>query len=99
MAVYLVGQLRVKHWDWYAEYKKVTETLVEKYSGKYLVKGGKTEQLEGNESLPSALVVIEFPTTEHARQWYRDPEYKPMIELRNASEVETTLLLVEGVSA
>ena len=98
MAVYLVGQLHVKNWGWYNEYRTVTEALVEKHAGKYLVKGGKTEQLEGNAPPPSALVVLEFPTDEHLQQWYQDPEYEPMIQLRKDNGVETTLLMVEGFS-
>jgi uncharacterized protein (DUF1330 family) len=54
--------------------------------------------LEGNAPPPSALVVIEFPTEEHLQQWYQDPEYEPMIQLRKDNGVETTLLMVEGFS-
>ena len=98
MAVYLFGKLKVKNWDWYAEYKVVVEALVEKHSGKYLVKGGKIEQLEGSEAPPGAVVLVEFPSMEHVHQFYQDPEYRPMIELRKVSGVDTTLLVVEGFS-
>jgi len=54
------------------------------------------ETLEGTMPLPSVMVVLEFPTMEHARAWYHDPEYAPLIKLRQGgSEVE--LVLVEGV--
>jgi uncharacterized protein (DUF1330 family) len=98
MAVYLIGQLRVQKWDWYQQYQEVTEKLVRKYDGKYLVKAARLDQLEGSRSVPSAVVVIEFPSKEHAQQWYQDPDYQPMIELRKFSEVDTELLLADGFS-
>lgn len=94
MAVYIVGQLRVTNWDWYKEYRSITEPLVAKHGGKYVVKGGNPETLEG--AGVDALIVIEFPSQEHARQWHNDPDYAAMIQLRNKSGVETQLLLATG---
>ena len=99
MSVYLLGQLRVKNWSWYKQYQEVTEVLVKKYDGRYLVKSAQVDQLEGGPTPPSAVVVIEFPSEEHAQQWYQDPDYQPMIELRKISDVDTELLLVSGVSS
>jgi uncharacterized protein (DUF1330 family) len=54
------------------------------------------ETLEGATPLPSGVVVLEFPSMEQARAWYRDPDYAPLIKLRQGgSDVE--LVLVEGV--
>jgi uncharacterized protein (DUF1330 family) len=51
------------------------------------------QSLEGEEELPDTYVVLEFPSMEHARAWYADPEYAPMIDLRRAhSEIEFVLL-------
>ena len=97
MPVYLLGQLRVKNWSWYKQYQEVTEALVKKHDGRYLVKSAQVDQLEGGSTPPSAVVVIEFPSVEHAQQWYQDPDYQPMIELRKMSDVDTELLLVSGV--
>lgn len=97
MAVYLVGKLRVKDWDWYREYRSVTEPLVESHGGKYLVKDVSPECVEGKDGNPDAAVMMEFPTREQALDFYRDPAYAPMIALRHKSGVETELLLIEGL--
>ena len=94
MAVYIVGQLRVTNWDWYKEYRSITEPLVARHGGKYVIKGGNPQAVEGAGA--DALVVIEFPSREQARRWYDDPEYTAMIALRNKSGVETQLLLADG---
>ena len=95
MAVYLIGQLTVKDWAWYRQYQQVTEPLVAKHGGKYLLKSAQIDQLGGFRSPPSAVVIIEFPSKEQAAQWYQDPDYQPMIELRKHNDVETQLLLAE----
>jgi uncharacterized protein (DUF1330 family) len=43
------------------------------------------------------ITMIEFPSMEHARAWYTDPEYAPMRELRQAGS-RLNFLLVEGAS-
>ncbi|MGV3482499.1 MAG: DUF1330 domain-containing protein [Sphingobium sp.] len=96
MPAYIFGKLTVDHWDWYREYRSVTEPLVERHGGRYLVKGGNGQRLEGSEPLGHALVLIEFPDRQAAENWYRDPEYSRMIALRQSSGVATELALIEG---
>jgi uncharacterized protein (DUF1330 family) len=54
------------------------------------------EQLEGDGPLPSVVVVLEFPSMQHARDWYNDPEYAPLIALRQTGS-DLDFILVEGV--
>jgi len=98
MPAYAIGRLETSDWSWLPEYRSITAALVEKHGGRYLASGGAIEQLEGNLAPPDALVVLEFPSLERARAWYEDPEYGPMIELRQR-HCELDFLLVEGVSA
>ena len=73
-----------------------TRALIEKHGGRYLVSGGEIVQLEGDTPPPDALVVLEFESLEQAQAWYADPEYGPMIELRQRNS-ELDFLLVEGI--
>jgi len=97
MPAYIIGKLTVENWNWYREYRSVTEPLVEQYGGRYLIKGGEREKLEGDEPLGHAMVLIEFPDRDAAQSWYRDPAYSNMIRLREAHDVITQLALVEGL--
>ena len=54
------------------------------------------ETLEGGGSLPSAVVVLEFPSMDQARAWYQDPEYGLMVTLRQSGS-DLDLVLVEGL--
>ncbi len=96
MTVYAIGRLEMRDPSWQQEYGLKTAALVEKHSGKYLVRGGAMEQLEGTGQLPSVLVVLEFPSMAHARAWYHDPEYAPLITLRQTGS-DLDFILVEGV--
>jgi uncharacterized protein (DUF1330 family) len=96
MTAYAIGRLEMRDPSWLQEYGPKTAALVEKHGGKYLVRGGAMERLEGTGPLPGVLVVLEFPSMEHAWAWYHDPEYAPLITLRQTGS-DLDLILVEGV--
>jgi uncharacterized protein (DUF1330 family) len=96
MAAYMIGRIQLRDTSWLEKYRATVPSIVARHGGKYLVRGGKMDRLEGTEPLPSSYVVIEFPTMEKARAFYDDPEYKPFIELRKkGSDLE--MVAVEGL--
>jgi uncharacterized protein (DUF1330 family) len=93
MAAYVIGEIEVTDPGPYEEYRKQVLPVVTQYGGKFIVRGGRSEALEG--SAPKRLVVLEFPTMEQALKWYRSPEYAPLIKLRQKAS-KGKLVLVEG---
>ena len=91
---------------WISVYEKIenTETLkkyavkattaIGKYSGKFLVRGGKNITLEGNQS-PRTLIV-EFPTFEEAKKCYNSDEYQEAYKILKGS-VKRNLQIIEGI--
>ena len=75
MAAYVIVQVDVTDAAKYDEYKKLAAAAVEKYGGKYIVRGGQAEDLEGQRPYPR-LVVLEFATYDRAKRWYHSPEYQ-----------------------
>ncbi|MFZ1206718.1 MAG: DUF1330 domain-containing protein [Pseudolabrys sp.] len=53
-----------------------------KYGGKFLTRGGKSEMVEGK--FRSRVVLIEFPSFEAALACYRSPEYAAVKKLRES---------------
>ena len=94
MAAYLLGEIEVTDPTTYEEYRKQVLPVVTKYGGRFLVRGGKVETLEGGWS-PRRVVALEFPSMEQARNFYRSPEYAPLIALRQKAS-RGKLILVEG---
>ena len=96
MAAYAIGRLQVRDASWREQYRAKVPALVAKHGGRYLVRGGAMETLEGNAPLPDGMVVVEFPSMEKARAFYHDPEYAPLIKLRQGGS-DLDFVLVEGV--
>ena len=94
MAAYVVGEIEVTDQATYDDYRKQVPATVTKYGGRFIVRGGKVEALEGG-PLPRRLVLLEFPSFEQALKWHRSPEYAPLIKLRQKAS-RGKLILVEG---
>jgi uncharacterized protein (DUF1330 family) len=94
MPAYFIVDLEVTDAAVFDEYRQLVPATIARYGGKYLVRGGQYETMEGNWQ-PKRLVVIEFPSIEQAKKWYDSEEYRGPKALRFKSAT-TNLLLVEG---
>ena len=91
---------------WIAVYEKIEniETLkkyavkateaISKYSGKFIVRGGKNITLEGNRS--PRTVIVEFPSFEEAEKCYNSGEYQEAHNILKGS-VKRNLQIIEGI--
>ena len=91
---------------WIAVYEKIEniETLkkyavkstsaIDKYSGKFIARGGKNITLEGNQS--PRTVIVEFPTFVDAEKCYNSDEYKEALNILKGS-VKRNLQIIEGI--
>ena len=94
MPAYVIADIEVTDATAYEDYRKQVPAVIAKYGGKYIVRGGKVEAIEGGWS-PKRLAVVEFPSLEQALKWYRSPEYAPLIKTRQKAS-RSKLLIVEG---
>ena len=95
MPAYAIFDIVVTDPERYEDYKKLAPPAIAAYGGKYLVRGGQLDALEGDWN-PSRIVVLEFPTAEHAKAWIDSPEYREARALRHAT-ASTNAILVEGL--
>jgi uncharacterized protein (DUF1330 family) len=93
MKGYVVGEVEITDQKPYDEYRGRVLATIEKFGGRFLVRGGKAEALEG--AAPKRMVVLEFPSPDQARAWYKSPEYAPLITLRQKGAT-ARLILIEG---
>ena len=94
MPAYVVAEVNITNPEGYKEYTAVVPATIAKYGGRFLVRGGKAEALEGD--WPECRrVIIEFPTSQAARDWFASPEYEKPKALRKANS-KGRLLLIEG---
>lgn len=94
MAAYVVVDMDVKDPVGYEEYKKLAAPTIPQYGGRYVVRGGKWEKLEGDWE-PKRLVILEFESVEQAKRWYNSEEYKKARQARAETAV-ANIVVVEG---
>ncbi|MFJ1763989.1 DUF1330 domain-containing protein [Amycolatopsis sp. NPDC088138] len=75
------------------EYLERIQATLDPYGGRFVVHGAEVQVLEGE--WPGALVIIEFPSAEVAREWYDSPAYRAILRLR-ADHIPGDLVIVEG---
>ena len=95
MPGYVIAEVTVTHPEEYARYREMVPPTVAKYGGRFVVRGGKTETVEG-EWAPTRLVVIEFESAARAREWWASEEYREAKALRQRT-ARSNVLIVEGV--
>lgn len=95
MSAYVIAEVKVHDAQLYEDYKGQVQPTLEKFGGRFLVRGGDTDLLEGDWN-PPRLVVLEFPSADDARAWWSSTEYAGPKALRQRSAV-THMILAEGV--
>jgi uncharacterized protein (DUF1330 family) len=95
MSAYLIVDIDVRDAAGLEEYRNRVPATLTKYGGRFIVRGGKFQKLEGTWD-PKRLVLIEFPSIEQAKQWYDSEEYRPLKAMRLKAST-SNLVLVEGV--
>ena len=95
MAAYVILNINVTDMKRYEDYKGMASASIAKHGGKYLVRGGKHEPLEGRWDL-DRVVVLEFDTLAKAREWWSSSDYSQAKDVRR-SAAKVTAVLVEGM--
>ncbi len=95
MAAYLIARVDVHDPDGYEAYKTKASAAIAAHGGRYLVRGGALEVLEGQDP-GSRLVIVEFDDMETARNFYNSDAYQEAVKLRTPVS-DGTFLLVEGL--
>jgi len=94
MKAYVIVEVSIIDKIIYEEYKKLTPAAIAAFDGKFIVRGGKTETLEGDWQ-PERMVVVEFPSVEKAKAWWHSDQYSMAKAIRQQS-AHTKMLIVEG---
>jgi uncharacterized protein (DUF1330 family) len=97
MAAYVLAEIEITNPEGYKEYTAAVPATIAQYGGRFLVRGGASEPLEG-EWPKQRRVLIEFPSMEAAKKWFASPEYEKPLAMRRANS-KGRLLLMEGAPA
>ena len=96
MSAYVVSEVEMRDAADFEAYRTMAAKTIAQYGGRYLVRGGAANLIEGGPA-PKTIIVVEFPTMERLREWYASAEYAEALKLRQTA-LERRLIFVEGVA-
>lgn len=94
MPAYVIVEVEINDPREYEEYKRLTPASIAAHGGRFIVRGGKSESLEGDWN-PQRIVVLEFHSVEKAKQWWNSEQYAPAKKIRQRT-ANTKMIVVEG---
>ena len=91
---YLIVRINISDTELFQQYPPLSTKAVEKFGGKYLIRGGKFEVVEGNWPVERT-TVVEFESFDKAKEFYNSLEYQDAKKVRQES-AESDFILIEG---
>ena len=95
MPAYVIADVEVTNPELFEEYRKLVPATVEAFGGKYIVRGGDSEVVEGDWT-PSRTVIIEFENFEQAKAWHSSEMYAGPKQMRIDS-TNSSVIIVDGL--
>ena len=95
MPAYVIADVEVTNPELFEEYRKLVPATIEAYGGRYIVRGGESEVVEGDWT-PNRTVVIEFESFEQAKAWHSSEMYAGPKQMRIDS-TNSSVIIVDGL--
>ncbi len=95
MPAYLMVRAKVTDMEQYQEYMKLTPAILEKYGGRFIIRGGEKVILEGPE-VDERMVMVKFDSVDAARRMYDSDEYQAAVKVRQGA-AEASFIVMEGL--
>jgi len=96
VAAYVISEVEVRDPALADTYRALAQESIARYGGRYIIRGGAVEAVEGEWPARRRVLVVEFPIMERARAWYASAEYATTRRVR-ATALTRRLLFVEGI--
>jgi len=97
MPAYVISDVEFLDSEGVATYRTLAQESIAKYGGRYIMRGGAMEPVEGD-WMPKTIIIVELPTMARAREWYQSNEYADALRVRQYA-LKRKLIFVEGVTA
>ena len=95
MSAYVIIEIKVLDQTVYDEYIDKVPSIVKKYGGHYLARGGQIIPLSGDWH-PERIILLEFDSFEQVQKWLVSPEYAEIAPLRMQSTIGKTIVIESG---
>jgi uncharacterized protein (DUF1330 family) len=95
MSAYIYANIDIHDPVLYEQYRAQVPAIIAAHGGRYLVRGGAVEVLEGDSKV-SRQVILAFPDMDALKAFYHSPEYSPVKAIRQRAATGT-LIAIEGM--
>jgi uncharacterized protein (DUF1330 family) len=95
-AAYVISEVEILDENLANAYRRLAAESIAEFGGRYLVRGGERELIEGKPP-PKVIIIVEFPSMNIAKEWYASLAYAEALKLR-ANALDRRLVFVEGVA-
>ncbi len=95
MAAYVIADIEIQDAAAFRDYQQRAAETVARHGGRYVVRGGKAENLEGNWQT-TRLIMLEFPSLDAATTWYNSAEYQALAPIRHRTTRTAFVSIVDG---
>ena len=92
---YVIAEVEVTDPGTFQKYAEKAPGTMAPFNGRYIVRGGKTESIEGEP--PKRFIVIAFDSMEKAKAWEDSPAYDAIKPIRHSS-AKSRVFVAEGVA-
>lgn len=93
----MLVNLHVQDPSEYRLYEKGFFPILKRHGGEFITYDDEPQTLEGQTAPTGRIILFKFPTEEHARQWYTDPEYQNLSSHRRAATKLEYLVMIRGM--
>jgi uncharacterized protein (DUF1330 family) len=93
MTAYIIGQMHIHERDWMEDYFSKIPSVVEAHRGRFIVRGGDPEKLEGDADLPDAAFILEFPDRMHATNFWNSQAFQDLAKLRRTGSTLNAIVV------
>lgn len=97
MPAYVISEVKFLDRELIEKYRPLAAASIAQYGGRYVVRGGPVDCVEGERDPERQIVVVEFSSMARAKEWYASPEYAEALKVRHAGALERRLVFVDGV--
>ena len=94
---FMIANFVVHDSETYRKYEKGFFPILKRHGGEFFTFDDHSDTLEGSSPPPGRIVIFKFPSEEHARAWWADPDYQALSEHRRAGTNMEFLTLVHGL--
>jgi uncharacterized protein (DUF1330 family) len=95
VAAYVIADVEITDAERYKDYTAQTPASIARHGGRWVVRGGATQVLEGDWH-PGRVVVIEFPSLDAALEWFNSADYQELAAIRREAST-ARILVAEGI--